>query len=142
MNVLIAVDFSEHGRGVLDGALKLLRNATGAVWLLHVAEPEPDFVGFEIDPAVMRDQVAEGFRREHRQLQAMAEDLRRQGVDATALLVQGGTAKAIAEQALKLDVDVIVVGAHKAGLLRHWLGGGAGEGALAAGKPVLLMPVA
>ncbi len=142
MNVLIAVNFSEHTQNFLDGIVKLLRDSLGAVWLLHVAEPEPDFVGFEIDPTVMRDQVAEAFHQEHRQLQAMADALRGRGIDATALLVQGETVKTIVQQAGKLDVDMIVVGSHKAGFLRHFLAGEVGQGGLAAaGKPVLLMPV-
>lgn len=141
MNILVAVDFSEHAQDLLDDVAKLLRNTLGAVWLLHVADPEPDFVGFEVDPAVMRDQVAQGFHREHRQLQAMAEGLRNQGIAATALLVQGETAKTIAQQARKLNVDMIVVGSRKASLLRHLLAGDVQPGGLAeAGKPVLLMP--
>jgi len=142
MNVLIAVDFSEHAQSLVDNAVKLLRSSLEAVWLIHIAEPEPDFVGFEFDPVVMRDQLADEFHREHRQVQAMAEALQVQGLDATALLVQGETAKAIIQQAGKLNVDMIVIGAHKAGLLRHFLAGDLGWGGLAAaGKPVLLMPV-
>lgn len=142
MNVLIAVDFSKGARSLPDKAAKLLRGALGRVWLLHVAEPEPDFVGFAVDPLVMREQVASEFHREHRQLQAMAEDLRGQGVEATALLIQGATASTIIQQAVRLDADLIVVGTHRPGLLRPWLAGEWGEEDLtAAGKPVLLMPV-
>lgn len=142
MNVLIAIDFSQSAQAWLDDTVALLRNALESVWLLHVAEPDPDFVGYEIDPTVMRDQVAEGFHREHRQLQDMAEALRGLGIDTTALLIQGETAKTIVQQAGKLNVDMIVVGSHKASLLRHFLTGELGQGELAAaGKPVLWMPV-
>jgi nucleotide-binding universal stress UspA family protein len=141
VKVLIAVDFSNHAQGFLDDALKLLRGTLEAVWLLHVAEPEPDFIGFGVDPAIMRDQVAEGFHREHRQLQTMADSLRAQNIEATALLIQGETAKTIVQQAGKLNVDLIVVGSRKAGLLRHLLVGDVEPGGLvAAGKPVLLIP--
>lgn len=142
MNVLIAIDLSPSSQGLVTDAIKLLRQALDTVWLLHVAEPDPDFVGYEVDPKVMRDQVAEGFRREHRQLQEMAESLRSQGIAATALLVQGETVKAILQQAESLNVDLIVAGSRKAGPLHHWLSGGPGLGGLkASGRPVLLMPV-
>jgi len=142
MNVLIAIDFSEHAQSLLDETVALLRGVLGEVWLLHVAEPDPDFVGFEVDPAVMRDQLAEGFHQEHRQLQAMADALRGRGVAATALQVQGETVKAIVQQAGKLNVDLIVVGAHAHGPWRRFLSGEPGQAGLqAAGRPLLVMPV-
>jgi len=142
MNVLIAIDFSEHTQQFLDDTVKLLRNVLEEVWLLHVAEPEPDFIGFEIDPAVMRDQVAEGFHQERRQLQAMADALRERGVAATALQIQGETVKTIVQQAGKLNADLIVVGAHGHGAWHRFLVGEVDQAELqAAGRPLLVMPV-
>jgi len=77
-----------------------------------VAEPNPDFVGFDAGPDVVRDQMAEQFHREHAQIQAMAQRLRDDGRDATGLLVQGPTVDTILAQAEKLDADLIVVGSH------------------------------
>lgn len=142
MIVLIAVDVSHPPQPLLEDCVRLLRGALDEVWLLHVAEPDPDFVGYGVDPTVMRDQVAEGYHREHRQLQEMAEGLRSQGIAATALLIQGETVSAIVQQAERLNVDLIVVGSRKAGPLHHFLTGGLSQSGLkASGKPVLLMPV-
>jgi len=142
MRALIALDLSQDSPRLVDDAIALLGKALDAVWLLHVAQPDPDFVGYGIDPKVMRDQVAGVFHREHRALQDMAEALRTRGIAATALLIQGETAKAIIQQAENLDVDLIVVGARKAGLLSRFLPGGLDQGGLrAAGRPVLLMPL-
>ena len=143
MKVLVALDGLEDGQALLERTLGLLRGALGEVWLLHVAEPDPDFVGYGIEPEVMRDQLAEGFHREHRQLQAMAEVLRARGVAAKALLVQGETVKTIVQQAGKLNADMIVVGAARHGRWRHFFTGEASQAGLhAAGLPVLLMPLA
>lgn len=142
MNVLIAVDFSEHTQGFLDETVRLLGTALGQVWLLHVAEPDPDFLGYRIDPTVLRDQLAEDFHRQHRQLQDMAESLRLADVAATALLVQGETVKAIIEQAGKVDADMIVVGAHAHGALHRFLVGEVSQtGLQASGRPLLVMPI-
>lgn len=142
MNVLIAMDLAQNIEGFLEETIKLLEKSLDTVWLLHVAEPDPDFVGYEIDPSVMRDQVAEGFHREHRQLQEMAENLRLQGIAATALLIQGETVKSIIQQADKLNVDLIVLGSRKAGWLHRFMSGELGQGGLrSSGRPVLLMPV-
>lgn len=142
MKMLVAVDFSEHTKAMVEEAVGLLRGALGAVWLLHVAEPNPDFVGYGIEPAAMRDSLAQAFHREHQQLQALADALRSQGIAATALLIQGETAKSIVQQAAKLDVDVIVIGANTHGPLYQLLAGEVNQAdLLAAGRPVLVMPL-
>jgi hypothetical protein len=61
------------------------------LYILHAAEPEPDFVGYDAGPEVVRTQVAQESRREHRSVQALAEKLRNNDIDATALLVRGPT---------------------------------------------------
>ena len=69
------------------------------VWILHVAAPDPAFVGFEAGPDVVRDQRAETLRSEHRELTRIAEVFRNAGIEATALLVQGETVETILDQA-------------------------------------------
>ncbi len=142
MKILMAIDFSEKSKQQVDETLRLLGNAIGSVWLLHVAEPDPDFVGYAIDPPVMRDQVAKRFHLEHIKLQEMAAALREQGVDATALLIQGETGKTIIEQSEKLKADMIVVGYSQHGALYHFLLGDTIKGVLhESARPVLVMPV-
>ncbi len=142
MDILIAIEFSENARKLLDTTISLLRDSIETVWLLHVAEPDPDFVGYEADPAVMRIQVAEGYHREHRQLHDLAEELRGRGLNAKALLVQGETVKAVIQQAEKLRVDMIVIGSHEHGALYHFLLGDVSQGILRqSGIPVLVMPI-
>ncbi len=142
MDILIAIDLSENPRKLLDTTINLLRDSLGTVWLLHVAEPDPDFVGYEADPAVMRKQVAEEFHREHRQLHGMAEELRARSLNAKALLIQGETVMTIIQQAEKLNVDLIVVGSHEHGALYHFLLGDISQGVLnKSRRPVLVMPI-
>jgi nucleotide-binding universal stress UspA family protein len=142
MNVLIAVDGSEHAQRLVGDTVRLLQGALGDIWLLHVAEPDPDFVGYEIEPVVMRDQLAQGFHQEHRQLQAMAEALRGRGFAANALLIQGETVKTILQQAEKLNADLIVVGASGHGRWHDFLAGEVSlAGLQASGRPLLVMPL-
>jgi len=142
MKILMAIDFSDNSKQQVDETLRLLRNAVSSVWLLHVAEPDPDFVGYAMDPPIMRDQVAKQFHLEHMKLQEMAAALREQGVDATALLIQGETGKTIVEQSEKLSADMIVVGSSQHGSIYHFLLGDTIKGVLhASARPVLVMPV-
>ena len=87
MNILVAVDLSPASSRVVEAAGRVAKLTGAKVYLLHAAEPEPDFVGYDAGPEVVRTQVAHELRREHRDVQALAEELRNDGLDATALLV-------------------------------------------------------
>lgn len=143
MNVLIAVSLEVGSQGFVERTVKLLDSALGTIWLLHVAAPNPDFVGYEFDPTVMRDQVAESYHREHRQLQEMAESIRAQGFATTALLVQGEWPAALAKQAEKLEVDLIVLGHRRgSGFFHQFFSHDLGQNSLLdTGKPVLTVPI-
>jgi len=139
--ILAALDLSEASDavpkqvGVLAGALR------ARVWLLHVAEPDPEFVGREVDPQVMRDDLAHEYRREHKELQRLSQELRDAGVESTALLVQGPTAEKILEEAERLEADVIVIGSYGRGGVRRLLFGSTSEDVLqSANVPVLVVP--
>ncbi len=94
MSLLVALDFSD----VTDQQLLIVARLAAPnrqIYLLHVAEPDPSFVGFEAGPDEVRAQVAREFHQEHEQIQAMAARLREAGFDARALLVQGPTIETI-----------------------------------------------
>ena len=141
MKLLVVVDLSEASRRVLDEAEKIATASKADVWLLHVAQPEPDFVGWDIEPDPGRRAVAETFRDEHRQVQRMADSLRDSGLNVTALLVQGSTVDKILEQASELDVDAILMGSHGRSAAFRLLVGSVSEGVLhKATRPVIVVP--
>ena len=141
MKLLAALDLSDCSTKVLDETQRIAAATSASVWLLHVAEPDPDFVGWEAGPQSVRDGVAEAFRREHQQIQKMADDLRDDSVEATALLVQGPTVASILEQAAKVGADMIVMGSHGRSAVHQLLVGSVSEGVLRdADCPVLIVP--
>jgi len=141
MKLLVAVDLSESTAKVVSKAAELAKGLSADVWLLHVAEPEPDFVGLGMGPQTVRDATARDLRSEHRQIQEVAEGLRRAGVQTTALLVQGATAETILAEASRLDVDMIVVGSHGRGAMHRLLVGSVSEGVLHKSTwPVVVVP--
>src|SRR3546814_11415440 len=73
MNILVAVDLSPVSDRVIAAAERVAQASAAAVYVLHVAEPDPDFVGYGAGPQVVREQVAELHHREHRAVQALAE---------------------------------------------------------------------
>jgi len=139
--VLAAVDFSEVTEAVVERAASLARAFSAHLVLLHVAEPDPEFVGFEAGPQSVRDARADELREEHRSLQQRAEELRGQGLDVQASLVPGPTIETIVQRAQQLAADLVVLGSHGHGALHRALLGSVSEGVLRrAGRPVLIIP--
>jgi len=142
MNILVAVDLSPASKKVVKAA-RGVADVTGAsLYILHVAEPEPDFVGYDAGPEVVRTQVAQELRREHREVQALAEGLRGHGLEATALLVRGPTVEMTLKEADSLEADLIVVGTHGHGAVYDVLIGSYSAGIIRRSTlPVLVVPI-
>jgi len=139
--IVVAVDLAASTEAVLAGAAELAR-ATGAeLVLVHVALPEPDFVGYRAGPQSVRDALAEEFRDEHRRLEELAQRLSADGIAATPLLVRGPTVEKILAEAERVDARWIVVGTHGRGAVLEALLGSVSHDVLRkAARPVLVVP--
>lgn len=142
MKLIVAVDFSDPTDLILRVARRLAKSLDASVWVVHVAEPEPDFVGYDAGPEVVRGQVAKELREEHRLLQQYTDQLREAGVDAKAMLVRGPTVQSLLDMAEKQGADLIVVGSHGRGLVAEAILGSISQGLIRAGRwPVTVVPV-
>jgi nucleotide-binding universal stress UspA family protein len=142
--ILIPVDFSPVTHAVLESATTIATACDAKIFLVHVA---PAFVRdlkkVKI-PQHERDFVAHMLREEHRDLQALAEDLTKRQCDAEALLVEGdGAVEKILDEARRLHADLIIVGSHGHGRLYDMLIGSTCEGILREARiPVMIVPAA
>lgn len=142
MKILVAVDFSDPTEMILKVTRRLAKSLDATVWVVHAAEPEPDFVGYDAGPEVVRGQVAKEMREEHRKLQEYADQLRDAGIKAKAMLVQGPTVDSLLKMAEKEEADLIVVGSHGRGMMAEMLMGSVSQGLIRAGQcPVTVVPV-
>jgi len=140
-HVLVAIDFSAHGRAVLEQARKLARPDGAQLTLLHVAAPDPDFVGFEVGPQSVRDTRARELDLERREIHRMAEEVREEGIAARAFLFAGPTAETILREAGRLPADFIVMGSHGRGMLGNAFVGSVSRDVLrGATCPVVVVP--
>lgn len=141
MKMLVALDLSDATDEIVEQVAPIARALSADVSLLHVAEPDPDFVGYETGPQVVRDSEAEDLRAEHRQVQEIAKQMQADGIKAKALLVQGPTVDTILRKAAELDVGMIVVGSHGRGAMYQLLVGSVSEQVLhRSDVPVLVIP--
>jgi nucleotide-binding universal stress UspA family protein len=142
MKIIAALDFSETSGRVLSAVKTYAARLNDAeVFLIHVEPPEPAFIGYDPGPQSVRDQVAEDFRNEHIRLRKSAEKLKKDGVNATPLLLQGPISQTILDEAGRLGADLIITGSHGHSLLHNVLVGSTSEGILKKSKiPVLVVP--
>lgn len=141
MKILACVDLSDSTEIIIEKTAELAKQLPGKVWLLHNALPEPDKLEFKVDPIRAREALAKRFHVEHRQIQQLADRLRKEGIDSTALLVHGATVETILKEASDLSVDMIVVGSHGRGAMFQLLVGSVSAGVLRKSKlPVLVIP--
>ena len=98
-HILWATDFSASAAAALEWATALAHHTGAHLTLLHIAEAEEKF----------NEQLA----AEHRQsLEAIADRLRQEGLTVHTLVHPGPAAPTIAEQAQKVNADLIALGAH------------------------------
>lgn len=141
-SLLVAVDFSPVTDRVIDAAVAVARAFDSDVHLLHVAPPDPEFVGYDAGPESERQAVAGKLREEHRQLQALEDAPWPDRDRVSALLIQGPTVEKILEQRDRLRADLVVMGSHGHGALVSLLVGSVTEGVLRrAVCPVLVVPI-
>jgi nucleotide-binding universal stress UspA family protein len=151
MKLLVGIDLSDDTDTVVTQTGIFAKALAARVWLVHAAEPdpadmaaaayEPDSLGLGMDPQSLRNSLAERFHREHQQIQSIADRLRKAGLDATALLVQGAAADSILNMASKLEVDMILVGSHGRSSMYQLIVGSTSEGVLRKSAcPVLVIP--
>jgi len=139
--ILVPVDFSDITDKVLDEARALAKRFGAKTWLVHVAAPEPDFIGYEVGPAYIRDSIARDLREQHQRLQAFQDTFTAEGLEATSMLVPGIPVRKIVSEAERLEPDLIVIGSHGHGALYHLLMGSVAESVVKhATCPVLIVP--
>lgn len=141
--VFAAIDFSPVSEVVIEHAMALARALGARLYLLHVTSPDPAFVGYEVGPQTVRDQVAKEYHEERRQLEAWRENAEARCVDTQVLFVKGPTVEKILNESAKRAASYIVMGTHGRSALHNLLVGSVSDGVLRkAPCPVVLVPSA
>lgn len=141
-NILVTIDFTENEQLLIDKAFQLAESFGSKLWLIHIAAPDPDFVGYQVGPQYIRDSRATELRKEHQLLQEHTKVFKKRGVDSEGLLIQGATIEMILAESKKLNIDLIIAGHHKHGFFYHsFVGSVSAEIIKNAKIPVLLVPL-
>mgnify|MGYP000297774083 CR=1 FL=1 len=112
-NILVALDLNEPTVELLLYAEEIAKRFDAKLWLVHIAAPDPDFVGYEPGPQYVRDYRAEELRKEHQQLQDLARTFENNVIQAEGLLIEGATTEMIVGECKKLNIDLICMYHHQ-----------------------------
>lgn len=107
--ILIAIDFSEHAQQLLQVARHIAKPET-KVYILHIAAPNPDFVGLGVGPEYVRENRVEQLREEHHKLGEYKHQLQKDGINAEALLIAGPTIETLLDEIKKLNAELLIIG--------------------------------
>ena len=125
---------------IMQRTLELASSFSSKVWLLHVV-PHAHQPPFNVDSNTLRREIAAEYRHEHEFLQHLAQCLRDRDITTTALLVEGSVIRTILKESERLDVDLIVLGCHRHGLLYRSFIDATEEGLLdKCPRPIMFVP--
>ncbi len=140
-NILVPIDFSAETDRVIDVAIALAKPLQAKLWLVHVAAPDPDFVGYETGPRYVREHRAEILREEHAGIQALAKRIAGSAVECEGLLIQGPTSETLIEEIDRLKAEMIIMGSHgRSGLFKAFVGSVSEQVLRDSRVPVLIVP--
>lgn len=141
MKLLVAIDFSPVTDEIVRYVREMGIKTKPKIWVIHVVQPEPDFVGYEVGPQTERDFIAKKFHEKHIKLQEVAKTMTDDSFPVIPLLLQGPTIKTILEEAERLEANMIVAGSHGHGMMYNILVGSVSNGLLKNSPiPLLIVP--
>lgn len=118
-DILIAVDFDDTVQKLINYGEDLAEKFGAKLWLVHVAAPDPDFVGYEPGPQYIRDSRAAELKGDHKRLQDLCDKFVSKSLEAEALLIQGSTVETLLEEVNSIDADLLIVGTHEHSFLHN-----------------------
>jgi len=124
-NIAVALDLSNSSSLLIKQAKVMARASDAKIWLIHVAAPAPDFIGYDVGPKYIREDRADTLKKEHKALGDLKNTLTDVGVKAEALLVQGPIVQTLLDELDKLEIDLLIIGKKGHGLLHRAILGSA-----------------
>jgi nucleotide-binding universal stress UspA family protein len=141
-NILVSIDFEKNAGQLIDRAVDFAKKFESKLWLLHVAAPDPEFVGYEVGPRSVREVRARELKDERNILEKFSGEVKNLGIDAQPMLIEGPTVETISRLIDKLEIDLVIIGHHKRNLFYKTLIGNTDTALINKSEvPVLIVPL-
>ena len=143
-HILVAIDSCETttvASPIVQRTIELATALSARVWIIHIV-PTSRHAPYNIDSNTLRKEIVAEYRHEHEFLQQLAKCMHDRGIEARALMVQGETVSTILQESERLEIDLIIAGCHKQGMLYGALMDDTEEGLLSrCTRPVMFIPM-
>lgn len=141
-NIVIAIDFEESYKKLVDKGLQFALPFGAKIWLAHITAPDPDFVGYHVGPQHVRDVRAKKIKEQHKTLEQLAEQIKERGIEAEGMLVEGATVEMLVAVSKKAQAELLVVGFEGHGFLYKALVGETTAAVIKESEiPILVVPL-
>ncbi len=122
--ILVPLDGSNRAEAILPHVEELAQRYQALVVFVRVMEPMPYLIGPEGMPVVLPEAELEQCRKHVRDyMDAIADDFRERGINATSQIRQGPVVKSIIEAAAEQKADLIAIASHgRSGLSQFFYG--------------------
>jgi nucleotide-binding universal stress UspA family protein len=140
--IMVPLDGSPLAKQALPVAAGLAMHVPAELILLRAVERQPRPRALEQPISAYDDTVTRPREQAEHDLEACAANLRREQIAATTVVAAGHAAEAIVDEALRRQVDMIVMATHGYGGLRRWALGSVADKVLhATTTPLVLVRV-
>ncbi len=140
MTILVAIDFSEVTDSVIN-AIPQIAHFDDVIHILYVCEPNPEFVGFDVGPSSVNDQLNEEFEQQKIKMSQFTSILAKKGYTVKTVQVNGVIADEVIDYAKKVKSKMIMLGRHGHSAIYNILVGSVAEEVLKHSPiPVVLVP--
>jgi nucleotide-binding universal stress UspA family protein len=118
--ILVAVDFSEHAKPVIDWGTHLAEEHGSRLTLLHAYHLPVEFQ--QLEGAYLPQDFWTSVRTEAQQhLSRYSEEISRKGIEVETVVREGYPATVIEEEAVRQNADLIVIGTRGLSGIKHLL---------------------
>jgi nucleotide-binding universal stress UspA family protein len=136
-SILCPMDFSDASKNAYRYACEFARSMGSGVVLLNIIEPRPIAADMSLNYIPLEEDLAAAAREDFIPLISEAQA---KGIDVSADVMIGMPAEVILQQAVDLDVSLLIMGSHgKTGLSRLLMGSVAEAVVRKAQVPVLIV---
>ena len=127
--ILVPTDFSKHGARALELAIQIARASSGRIVLLHCyhLDVPVTYPGVDDDDLIPESSYQKLRRRALDYVVRVAKEASSEEVDVTGDAIASAPSTGIVTEAERLAADLIVMGTHGHGGVRHALMGSVAE---------------
>ncbi len=120
--IMACIDFTEGTDQIVDKGIELATATNAGLCLIHVASPKPELPNVVCGKRSFPE-LAKRLCKCNRHFDDFARRIKEAGIELTTVRTRGEAAQTIADEAIKYQAGMIIMGAKNNSALRHLIAG-------------------